>query len=426
MLDIKYIRANAEVVKAAVKNKNLTGTVDIDRLLTVDEEMRKISIQLDDLRSQRNQLDDQIKSAKSQEERMPIIEKATALKPQIQELEAKLAEVKPEFDRLMLWVPNVPADDVPVADSEDGNVVLYEKGVKPVFDFEPKEHLDLAESLGLIDTKRGSKIAGFRGYFVTGKGMLLEQALLRYALDFMVEKGFTPMNVPIMVDKKWLTGTGYFPWGEDDHYYTQDNEGLVGTAEVSLTAYYADEVLEEKDLPIKLAGLSTCFRREVGSHGKDTKGVFRVHTFNKVEQVVLAVADEDETRKLHDQMRDYAEQILQGLGLHYHVLLMCTGDMGAGQRKKYDIETWFPGQNKFRETHSDSYFLDFQARRLNMRYKTKSGELKYVYTLNNTVAATPRLLAAVIENYQQKDGSIVVPEVLRKYTGFDVIEASEK
>ena len=399
MLDIKYIRANAEVVKAAVKNKNLTGTVDIDRLLAVDEEIRKVSTQLDELRSQRNILDDQIKSAKSQEERAPAIEKATVLKPQIQELEAKLAEIKPEFDRLMLWVPNVPAADVPVADSEDGNVVLYEKGIKPVFDFEPKEHLDL------------------------GKGMLLEQALLRYALDFMVEKGFTPMNVPIMVDKKWLIGTGYFPWGEDDHYYTQDNEGLVGTAEVSLTAYYADEVLEEKDLPIKLAGLSTCFRREVGSHGKDTKGVFRVHTFNKVEQVVLAVADEDETRKLHDQMRDYAEQILQGLGLHYHVLLMCTGDMGAGQRKKYDIETWFPGQNKFRETHSDSYFLDFQARRLNMKYRTKSGELKYVYTLNNTVAATPRLLAAVIENYQQKDGSIVVPEVLRKYTGFDVIEA---
>ena len=423
MLDIKYIRANAEVVKAAVKNKNLTGTVDIDRLLAVDEEIRKVSTQLDELRSQRNILDDQIKSAKSQEERAPAIEKATVLKPQIQELEAKLAEIKPEFDRLMLWVPNVPAADVPVADSEDGNVVLYEKGIKPVFDFEPKEHLDLAESLNLIDTKRGSKIAGFRGYFVTGKGMLLEQALLRYALDFMVEKGFTPMNVPIMVDKKWLIGTGYFPWGEDDHYYTQDNEGLVGTAEVSLTAYYADEVLEEKDLPIKLAGLSTCFRREVGSHGKDTKGVFRVHTFNKVEQVVLAVADEDETRKLHDQMRDYAEQILQGLGLHYHVLLMCTGDMGAGQRKKYDIETWFPGQNKFRETHSDSYFLDFQARRLNMKYRTKSGELKYVYTLNNTVAATPRLLAAVIENYQQKDGSIVVPEVLRKYTGFDVIEA---
>lgn len=426
MLDIKYIRANAEVVKAAVKNKNLTGTVDIDRLLAVDEDMRKVSVELDDLRAQRNQLDDQIKSAKSQEERAPAIEKATALKPQIQELEAKLAELKPEFDKLMLWVPNVPAVDVPVADSEDGNVVLYEKGTKPTFDFQPKEHMDLAESLNLIDTKRGAKIAGFRGYFVTGRGMLLEQALLRYALDFMVEKGFTPMNVPIMVDKKWLTGTGYFPWGEDDHYYTQDNEGLVGTAEVSLTAYYADEVLEEKDLPIKLAGLSTCFRREVGSHGKDTKGVFRVHTFNKVEQVVLAVADEDETRKLHDQMRDYAEEILQGLGLHYHVLLMCTGDMGAGQRKKYDIETWFPGQNKFRETHSDSYFLDFQARRLNMRYRTKSGELKYVYTLNNTVAATPRLLAAVLENYQQKDGSIIVPEVLRKYTGFDVIEAPAK
>ena len=424
MLDIKYIRANPEVVKAAVKNKNLVGTVDIDRLLALDEDIRKISTDLGELRSQRNQLDDQIKSSKDQTERAPLIEKATSLKPQVKELEDKLASLKPEFDGVMLWVPNIPASDVPVADSEEGNVVLYEKGQKPVFDFEPKEHLDVAEKLGIIDTKRGAKIAGFRGYFIVGKGMILEQALLRYALDFMVEQGFTPMNVPIMVDKKWLTGTGYFPWGEEDHYYTQDNEGLVGTAEVSLTAYYADEVLEEKDLPIKLAGLSTCFRREVGSHGKDTRGVFRVHTFNKVEQVVLLAADEDLSREWHDKMRDYAEQILQNLGLHYHVLLMCTGDMGAGQRKKYDIEAWFPGQNKFRETHSDSYFLDFQARRLNMRYRTKSGELKYVYTLNNTVAATPRLLAAVIENYQQKDGSIIVPEVLRKYTGFDVIEAA--
>src|SRR3989344_5345669 len=299
MLDIKYIRANPEVVKAAVKNKNLVGTVDIDRLLALDEDIRKISTDLGELRSQRNQLDDQIKSSKDQTERAPLIEKATSLKPQVKELEDKLASLKPEFDGVMLWVPNIPASDVPVADSEEGNVVLYEKGQKPVFDFEPKEHLDVAEKLGIIDTKRGAKIAGFRGYFIAGKGMILEQALLRYALDFMVEQGFTPMNVPIMVDKKWLTGTGYFPWGEEDHYYTQDNEGLVGTAEVSLTAYYADEVLEEKDLP------------------------------------------------------------------------------------------------------------------------TKSGELKYVYTLNNTVAATPRLLAAVIENYQQKDGSIIVPEVLRKYTGFD-------
>ncbi len=422
MLDIKFIRNNVQLVRDAIKNKQLLKTIDLDRLLELDQKLSTLTLELNELRSKRNQLDDQIKTTKDIEEKKKIIAEASLLKPTIQEKESKIAELKPEFDALMLWVPNPPAADVPIGEDESGNKVLYSKGNKREYDFEPKDHMDLAENLDILDTKRGSKIAGFRGYFIKGKGMILEQALLRYALDFMVEKGFTPMNVPIMVDKRWLTGTGYFPWGQEDHYYTQDDEALVGTAEVSLTAYYADETLNESDLPIKLTGQSLCFRREVGSHGKDTKGVFRVHTFNKVEQVVLLPADEDLTREWHDKMRDYAEEILQGLGLHYQVLLMCTGDMGAGQRRKYDIETWFPAQKKFRETHSDSYFNDFQARRLNMKYKTKDGETKYVYTLNNTVAATPRLLAAVIENYQQKDGTILVPEVLRKYTGFDVID----
>ena len=422
MLDIKFIRNNVQLVRDAIKNKQLSKTIDLDRLLELDQKLSTLTLELNELRSKRNQLDDQIKTTKDIEEKKKIIADASLLKPTIQEKESKIAELKPEFDALMLWVPNPPATDVPIGEDESGNKVLYSKGNKREYDFEPKDHMDLAENLDILDTKRGSKIAGFRGYFIKGKGMILEQALLRYALDFMVEKGFTPMNVPIMVDKRWLTGTGYFPWGQEDHYYTQDDEALVGTAEVSLTAYYADETLNESDLPIKLTGQSLCFRREVGSHGKDTKGVFRVHTFNKVEQVVLLPADEDLTREWHDKMRDYAEEILQGLGLHYQVLLMCTGDMGAGQRRKYDIETWFPAQKKFRETHSDSYFNDFQARRLNMKYKTKDGETKYVYTLNNTVAATPRLLAAIIENYQQKDGTILVPEVLRKYTGFDVID----
>jgi len=422
MLDIKFIRNNVQLVRDAIKNKQLSKTIDLDRLLELDQKLATLTLELNELRSKRNQHDDQIKTTKDIEEKKKIIADASLLKPTIQEKESKIAELKPEFDALMLWVPNPPAADVPIGEDESGNKVLYVKGNKREYDFEPKDHMDLAENLDILDTKRGSKIAGFRGYFIKGKGMILEQALLRYALDFMVEKGFTPMNVPIMVDKRWLTGTGYFPWGQEDHYYTQDDEALVGTAEVSLTAYYADETLNESDLPIKLTGQSLCFRREVGSHGKDTKGVFRVHTFNKVEQVVLLPADEDLTREWHDKMRDYAEEILQGLGLHYQVLLMCTGDMGAGQRRKYDIETWFPAQKKFRETHSDSYFNDFQARRLNMKYKTKDGETKYVYTLNNTVAATPRLLAAIIENYQQKDGTILVPEVLRKYTGFDVID----
>lgn len=421
MLDIKYIRENPEVVKTAIKNKQLEGTVDIDLILKIDKDVRELTIEVDKLRQTRNELDEKIKSAKTPEEREPSIKESSEIKPKLKELEEKLREDKESLEEVLLWVPNPPAEDVPLGKDESGNVEIKVEGEMPHFDFEPKDHLTLAENLGIIDVARGSKIAGFRGYFLIGKGMILEQAILRYALDHMVENGFTPMSVPVMVNKEWLTGTGYFPWGEEDHYYTQDDQGLVGTAEVSLTAYYANEVLDEKQLPILMVGQSPCFRREVGSHGKDTRGVFRIHYFNKVEQVVLLPADENLSREWHDKMLGHAESVLKGLGLSYHVLLMCSGDMGPGQRKKYDVETWFPSQNKYRETHSDSYFNDFQARRLNMKYRTKDGETKYVYTLNNTVAATPRLLAAVLENYQQADGSIVVPEVLRKYTGFDKI-----
>ena len=318
---------------------------------------------------------------------------------------------------MMFWVPNPPASDVPIGKNETGNVVYKKVGEIKKFDFKPLDHIELATNLKILDTARGVKIGGFRGYFIKGLGVELEQAILRFAADYMKKQGFEFMTVPWMVNKEYFRGTGYFPWGEEDHYITQDDQGLIGTAEVSLTSYYANEVLEEKDLPVKMVGVSPCFRREVGSYGKDTKGVFRVHQFTKVEQVVLLPEGEELSREWHDRMLEYSENVLQALGLSYQVLLMCTGDMGAGQRKKYDIETWFPSQNKYRETHSDSYFLDFQARRLNMKYKTKNGELKYVNTLNNTVAATPRLWAAVLENYQTSGGSIEIPKVLQPYMG---------
>ena len=422
MLDIKFIRQNSDIVKKAVLDKQLSGTIDVDELLKIDAEIQSLTRELDEIRAKRNKLNTQIKSSKDDKERQNLIKENTELKPQAQALEAKLSPLQEKFNELILWVPNPPADGVPFGESEDKNVVVRVEGEKPQFDFEPKDHLDLGEALDIIDVQRGVKIGGFRSYFLKAEGMVLEQAILKYALDYMISNGFTPMNVPVMVNKEWLTGTGYFPWGEEDHYTTQDDQGLVGTAEVSLTAYHANETLDESDLPVLLTGQSPCFRREVGSHGKDTKGVFRIHYFQKVEQVVLIPADEKLSIEWHEKMLNLSEDILKGLGLSYQILLMCTGDMGAGQKKKYDIETWFPSQDKYRETHSDSYFNDFQSRRLNMRYKTKSGETKYVYTLNNTVAATPRLLAAVLENYQQKDGSIVVPEVLRKYTGFDAIQ----
>ena len=251
----------------------------------------------------------------------------------------------------------------------EGNKVVKEVGEKKILVLNLKDHLDLGTALGIIDTVRGTKIGGFRGYFLINEGFELHHAIIRYALDVIKSKGFNVMEVPWMVRPDYFLGTGYFPWGEEDHYLTQDGLALIGTAEVSLTSFHADEILEESQLPIKLAGVSPCYRREIGSHGKDTKGIFRVHQFTKVEQVVLLPEGEDLSREWHEKMLSYSEEIVAGLGLSYQVLLMCTGDMGAGQRKKYDIETWFPSQEMYRETHSDSYFLDFQARRLNMRYR---------------------------------------------------------
>jgi seryl-tRNA synthetase len=416
MLDINYIRDNAETVKKACNDKQLDSSV-IDQLLEVDQSRRDLQKKIDQLRQESNENVAKIKEAVANGDKpdTDLVAKGKEIKEALKAIEPEYKSIQIKFMDLMYQIPNVPADDVPFGKDEDGNQVVRQEGQLPEFSFEPKFHQELMENLNYLDTKRAVKIAGFRAYFLKNEGLLLERALLSYALDVMKEHGFELMNAPTMVNQEAMLGTGYFPWGDEDHYKTQDGQILTGTAEVALTSYYAEETLREKDLPIKLCGVSPCYRREVGAHGKDTQGIIRVHQFNKVEQVVLTVADEEETRKWHQKMLAFSEEILQGLKLPYQVLLMCTGDMGAGQRKKYDIETWFPSQNKYRETHSASYFNDFQARRLNMRYQAKDGSTKFVYTLNNTVAASPRLLAAVIENYQQEDGRIEIPEVLKKY-----------
>jgi seryl-tRNA synthetase len=422
MLDINYIRDNQKKVKQAITDKQLNSKV-VDEVLRIDEKRRELIQEVDEIRAQVNQNADKIKQQVSEGNKPNLddVETGRQLKKQLKDVEPELKKIQADFENLMLQIPNVPAEDVPVGPDESGNVVKKQVGDKTKFDFEPKSHQQLMMELDLLDTERAVKIGGFRSYFLKNEAVMLEQAILQYALNAMVERGFTPMTAPVMVKREALNGTGYFPWGEEDHYTTQDETHLAGTAEVALTAYRQGETLTEKDLPFKMVGISPCFRREVGSYGKDTQGVIRVHQFNKVEQVVYTVADEEETRKWHEKITQISEGILQDLELPYQVLTMCTGDMGAGQRKKYDIETWFPSQNKYRETHSSSYFLDFQARRLNIRYQDSKGKLKYVYTMNNTVAATPRLLAAVIENYQQKDGSIKIPEVLKKYMKKDII-----
>lgn len=420
MLDITFIRENANDLKTAIANKQLNPSV-VDQVLSFDDQRRALIVQVEDIRKQINENTDAIKQSETKRPTEEQLQLGRELKGKLQDVEPQLKKVEESLRDLMLQMANPPAADVPVGKDESGNQVVRTVGDQTTFNFEPKDHETLMIENDLLDMKRAVRIAGFRSYFLKNEAVLLEQALLNYALQFLIKEGFTPMTVPWMVNKEALWGTGYFPWGIEDHYTTQDGQGLIGTAEVSLTAYRQEEVLNEKDLPVKMVGVSPCFRREVGSYGKDVHGIIRVHQFQKVEQVVYTVADEDITREWHQKMVSYAEQLLQELELPYQVLLMCTGDMGAGQRKKYDIETWFPAQQKYRETHSASYFNDFQARRLNMRYRAKDGSLKHVYTLNNTMAASPRLLAAVIENYQNEDGSIRVPKVLQPMLGMNEI-----
>lgn len=418
MLDIAFIRENPDTVLAACVHKNIDQNI-VEQVLSADTARRQLQLLCDGIRQEINQHTAKIKElVHGGDKPTPeLIATGKELKDRLQASEPSLKEAEETFTRLMQFVPNIPAPEVPIGHDESGNKIVRTCGTLPTFSFEPQAHDVLMKKLDLLDTERAVRIGGFRSYFLKNDAVLLEQALLNYALTLLVKEGFTPMTVPVLVNEQAMWGTGYFPWGQEDHYKTQDDQILAGTAEVALTAYRAGETLMQKDLPFKMVGISPCFRKEVGSYGKDTAGVIRVHQFNKVEQVVYTVADEAETKQWHEKMVGFAEQLLTELKLPYQVLLMCTGDMGAGQRKKYDIETWFPSQQAYRETHSASYFNDFQARRLNIRYKSDDGTTKYVYTLNNTMAASPRLLAALIENYQEADGSVRVPEVLQAFMG---------
>ena len=408
MLDIKFIRENKETVKEGARKKQMDPGV-VDKLLIVDQKRRQLTKGIEELRARKNQLTKEDHG------------EGLRIKEEIKKIEPQLREAEEDFKKLMYEVPNFPADDVPYGEGEKSNIVVREVGKLPKFDFEPKYHAQIGKDLNLIDLERGVKLGGFRSFFTKNELVLLEYGLLDFALRSIIKKGFTPMTVPWLVKPDYFWGTGYFPWGAEDHYKVQDDLNLIGTAEVSLTSYFADEVLKEEELPVKLAGISHCYRREIGAYGKDLGGIFRVHQFNKVEQVVLCKNDPQESIDWHEKMLSFSEEILQALKLPYRVLLMCTWDMGGGQKKKYDLETWFPAQKQYRETHSDSYFWDFQSRRLNIRYKTKEGELKFVHTLNNTVVATPRILGAILENYQNADGSVSVPEVLKAYIGKDKI-----
>ncbi len=418
MLDIHFIRENVDLIKEGARKKHIT--VDIDRLIAVDDERKSIRQELDAKRAEQNRASFNIVNIKG-EEKDKLLESLRLLKDGMAELEERLAKVMEEWQALMLCVPNIPDMTVPEGDSDADNVEVRTWGEIPAFSFAPKDHVELMTALGMADFERGTKVAGFRGYFLKGDGVLLANAVSQLALMHFVKKGFEPLITPSLVRRETFMGTGYLPQSEEDLYKTQDGEYLSGTAEVATMGYYMNETLEASALPVKFVSYSPCFRREAGSHSKDTKGLIRVHEFFKWEQVVLCEASHTESVRLHEELTQNAEEFLQLLKLPYHVVVNCGGDLGLGQVKKYDIEAWMPSQNTYRETHSSSYFHDFQTRRLTTRYRDADGTLKFAHSLNNTAVAMPRILTMLVENYQQEDGTVQVPEALVPYVGKQIL-----
>jgi seryl-tRNA synthetase len=419
MLDIKFIRENKDLIIAGAKKKHVS--VDVERLIVLDDQRRALQLQVDELRAKQNAASEGIAKA-SADEKQKLISEMGSVKDALRAAEESLAPVMTEWRDLMLRVPNIPDMSVPEGDDDAGNQEVRTWGDVPTFAFTPRSHIELMQMHDMADYERGSKVAGFRGYFLRNDGARLQWALERFVIDRFTEReGFTPMVVPSMVRREPFMGTGYLPQSEEDLYKTQDGDFLAGTAEVAATSYYMNEVLDKSQLPVKFFAFSPCFRREAGSHGKDTKGIFRIHEFVKYEQVVLCEANHETSVKHHEELTENSEKLLQELELPYHVVVNCGGDLGLGQVKKYDIEAWMPSENRYRETHSSSYFHDFQSRRLNIRYRDTDGTLRFVHTLNNTALAMPRVICQIVENYQQADGTIKVPKALVPYMGKEVI-----
>lgn len=418
MLDIKFIRENQDLIKEAGRKK--LSEFKIEELIKVDDERVVLVGEVDKLREQQNLASNKISQVDGTE-REKIITEMKELKDILQKKEEELKEVMKVWRSLMLEVPNIPDASVSEGKDDSENQELKVWGERPKFNFIPKSQIELMTKLKLVDLERGVKVSGFRGYFLKNEGAQLSLAIWQYAMNLLVQDGFTPLLTPAIVRPENFMGTGYLPQGEEDLYKTQDGDYLAGTAEVPTMGYYSDEMINKDHLPIKFTSFSPCYRREAGSHGKDTRGLIRLHEFYKVEQVVLCEAKHEESVKWHEQLLANAERLMQDLEIPYRVVVNCTGDLGQGQVKKYDIEAWVPSENKYRETHSISYFHDFQTRRLNIKYKDEEGKTRFVHSLNGTLAASPRILVPLLENYQQADGSIAVPKVLRSYLGKDVI-----
>ncbi len=420
MLDIKFIRENLDLVKAGAKKKRMD--VDFDALTALDDSRKELLSALESKKAEQNKVSGEIMHIADETEKTMRIAEMKLLKEEIQKGEEELKEVLLKWQELMLQVPNIPDMSVPDGASDAENAEIKTWGEKPQFDFEPKSHVDIMTKLGMVDFDRGVKVHGFRGYYLQKDGARLSWAIWNYAQEFFLAKGFDPMIVPTIVRKSNLYGTGHLPNDAEDVYHTQDNDYLVGTAEVSTMGYYADDVVPFDTLPIKWLSFSPCYRREAGSHGKDTKGLIRVHEFYKIEQVILCEASHEESVKWHEWLNRNTEEFIESLGIPYHTVINCGGDLGQGQVKKYDIELWVPLENKYREISSASYFHDFQTRRFNIRYRDGEGKLRYAHSLNCTAIPTPRILVSLVENFQQADGTVRVPAVLTKFMGKDVLQ----
>ena len=414
MLDRRFIRDNPEAVKAAVRVKGID--LDVDALLSLDRSSRELQRELDEAQTKRKAFAKEFAKA-DEETRAKLRAEHDEQDQHLKEVREQLAQVNEELEALLLLTPMIPWTGAPVG-GEEANVTIRTWGEPPVFDFEVKDHVELLESRGWADFGRARKVAGERAYALTGDAVLLERALLSYALDHLIALGSTVISVPVLVREEALIGTGQFPAHREETYaLPADDLYLAGTAEVALVGFHSGEIIDGKALPIRYAGISTCFRREAGSAGRDVRGLIRIHQFEKVEQFVICAADDEESDRWHADLLGAAEHLLQGLGLAYEVLEIATGDMGAGKYRMNDINTWFPSLGKYRETHSCSSLHDWQARRASIRYRDADGTVKFAYTLNNTAIATPRLLAALVENYQTADQKVRVPPVLVPYLG---------
>lgn len=425
MIDLNDLRNRPDAYQDAADKKQIK--LSVKKFLVLDEQRRTLVTEVEEMRMKKNSVSKQVPTLKG-DEKEKVIAQMKKLGEELKKQEAKLEEIETQWNALQLQMPTIPLEKVPVGKDDKDNVEDRKHGDVPSFDFPVKDHQELGELLDIIDIPRGVKIAGARSYFLKGDGARLHNALLRFAVDQLVSKGWTLFTPPLMADWSCLMGTGFFPGAEEQTYSVgaqrekggeveSDNLYLIGTAEVSVCSYHKDETLHLADLPTRYVGMSNCFRREAGTYGKDTRGLYRVHQFEKVEQVVLCEANEEKALAMFEEIRTNAEEILQALNMPYRVLNVCTGDMGRGKVFMQDIETWMPSREAYGETHSCSYLGEFQSRRLNIKYEDVDGSKKFVHTLNNTAIASPRFLIPLLELNQQKDGSVVIPEVLRPYMG---------